>query len=85
MREERAIGDVVAVAAPDERAAVVGRAMDVDRIARDRDGVVEVPAARDVFLRHDVLADDPPRLADAEERRGLREIAFSKPGNIITR
>ena len=83
LRHERAIGDVVAIAAPDQRAAVVRRAMDVDGIARDRDGIVEVPAAQHVILRHHVLADDAPRLADAEERRRLGEVRLLEARHVV--
>src|SRR5690606_26277039 len=42
LRHERAIGDVVAIAAPDQRAAFVARTVDVDRVGGNGNRVVEM-------------------------------------------
>src|SRR5690606_547811 len=57
-------------------------ALDVrlDRPAVDADRVVEVAAAEDVVLGQHVLADEAPRLADADLRRDLDDIRVLEAG-----
>src|SRR5690606_12738068 len=82
---EAAVGDVVAaVISADgrEQGLAAGGVVDVDGVTDLGDPVVELPAVEAVLSRQLILADHPPRLADADERRGGGDERVLEAGDV---
>jgi hypothetical protein len=56
--------------------------MDIDRVARHGDGIREAAAVQDIVPVHHVLADDQPRLANAQERRGRCKVSVLEARHV---
>src|SRR5690606_14661912 len=85
-RQQAAVGDLVDVrgrVAVTHTAAIVGRAVDVDGVAAQRDHVIELAARGEVVEGEDVVADDPAGLAHAYSRGRVQQHGVLEAGQPL--